>query len=242
MAKFLRFVSVDRDRLNLRAWFALYCVYMTVVVLLSLWGCRSFTESGTTWGEVVCWVGMYVFYFSLACTFVPLPTSWFVLFLASPQGPLDLNPIFRVALVAAIGGAATGIAHLNEYHVISYLLQLGKIHRVRETRIYIWAENIFKTSPFMLQMWFNVVPVPADPVRWLAIIYRYPRVKFFLAHASGRTIRYGVLAVAAVIFALSARQIVIIQMLLVILAIGKIFLPRLRSVRVITKPAEEQTT
>lgn len=247
MGRFLKFIfatpNTKRDRLNLRAWFALFCLYLTAVALISLWGFDRFSETGSAQGRMVWWLGLYVFYLSLACTFVPLPTSWFVLFLASPLGPLGLalGPIERVLLVAAAGAFATAVAHVNEYHLICYLLRLGRAHRITETRIYKWAERIFTLSPFLLQVSFNMVPIPADPARWLAIIHGYPLTKFFLAHWLGRFIRYGLMALVAEVLELSVVQIVVIQVLLLIIVVLKILLQRMRqSNRAIELP-EDQT-
>lgn len=242
----LRFIfatpAIKRDKVNLRLWFVCFCTYLTVVTAITLAGSHVYTDSGSTWGQLAWWLGLYVFYFSLACTFLPLPTSWFVLYLASPLGPIAIEPILRVVLVAAIGAFGTAVANTSEYHLICYLLRFGRTSRVTETRIYKWAERIFKTSPFMLQTVFNVLPLPADPVRWLAIIYGYPVGKFFLAQWAGRFIRYGLMAFAAAVFELTLLQIVVIQCALVVAAILKIVLPRIRWVLPAARRKEEQAT
>ncbi len=214
--------SVDRDGLNLRLWFAVFCLYLTAIVATSLLAFNHFSDTGSEAAKTIWLVGLFAFYFSIACTFVPIPTTWLILLLASPMGGLAFGPLGRVLIVAGMGAIATGISHINEYHVLCYLLRLGKAHRVRETRIYRWAEDLFKVSPFLLQVAFNVVPVPIDPARWLAIAYRYPLGRFFLAHSLGRFIRYTLMAMAAEVLRLGFEQIIVVQCALVIIAFARI--------------------
>lgn len=233
MGRWTRFIFATpnnmRDRLNMRVWFAGFCVYLGTAALMSAWGFEAYTRTGSPAGRALWMMGLYVFYLSLACTFVPLPTSWFVLLLASPAGGLGIPVVGRIVVLAVVGAFATSVSHVNEYHVISWLLRLGKIRRLQETRAYQWAERVFTVSPFLLQVMFNVAPVPADPVRWMATIYGYPLGKFFLAHWLGRVIRYSVLAVLAVIFRLTVRQIMVIQAGLVILALSNVVWHRVRT-------------
>jgi len=243
MASLLRLIfatpTVKRDRLNLRLWFAVFCFYLAAVVVLSLWAFQVYSRTHSH-GHWLLWLlGLYVFYFSLACSFVPIPTSWFVLFLASPAGGIGLDPVLRVVIVAATGAFATAVSHVNEYHLICYLLRLGKMHRVKETRIYLWAERIFEQFPFLLQFTFNVVPVPADPVRWLAIMYGYPLGKFFLAHWLGRFVRYGLMALAAEILKLTIIQIAVIQIVLLAIPVARIIGRRIQASRQPPEPVEE---
>ena len=210
------------DKLNIRGWFYFYlgCLVCAVVLCTKSFSYYEATGSEIAWSAAL--LSLYCIYFSLACTFVPLPTSWFVLLLASPVSGLALDPLGRVLLVGALGAGATAVAHVHEYYLISYLLRLGKMRTIRQTRIYLWAQRIFLLAPFLLQVVFNIIPIPADPARWLAIMYRYPLKKYFLAHWLGRFIRYTLMAAAAAMLALTIRQIIIIQAVLLTLAVVKV--------------------
>jgi len=232
--------SAKHDRLNMRLWFATFCVYLAAVTAASLLALQWYGRTGCDAGRAIGLFGMFVFCFSIACTFVPIPTSWFVLLLASPVGGIALEPLPRVLIVAALGAFATAVSHVNEYHVICYLLRLGRAHRLKETRVYKWAEELFELSPFLLQLTFNVVPFPADPARWMAIIYGYPLGKFFLAHWIGRFIRYTLLAMTAEIMELTVFQIGVIQVTLVLLAIVNVIWRRGRSSKADPNRVEEQ--
>lgn len=216
------------DGLHMRRWFAFFCLFLAAVALASNWGLSCYSDSGTPWGRTIWLLCLYVFYFAIACTYVPLPTVWFVLFLASPVDGLTMLPTpARIFAVAAIGALATAVSHVNEYHTLAYLLRLGKVHKIRETRVYHWAEGQFKIWPFMLQVTLNIVPVPADPIRWLAILSGYPLIKYFLAQWLGRFIRYGIMAGMAVWLGLNLKQIAMIQGALFVVAIGSFIAHRL---------------
>ncbi len=212
------------DGLNIRKWFLIYCLYLAVLCIVSSISFRHYSLDPAQQTARLFWlIGLYMFYFSLASTFVPLPTSWFVLFLCSPAGGLTfLTPISRIIIIASVGALATAISHINEYHLSSYFLRLGKINAVRKTKLYNWSLKIFRTSPFLLQVVFNVIPIPADPARWIAIISKYPFRKFFLAHWSGRFIRYGLMGIAAELLKLTIAQIFILQALLILIPLLKL--------------------
>lgn len=221
--------NVKRDRLHMRVWFAVYCLYLAAVALGSLWALDQSARTGAAWSGTVWLLGLMVFYLSLASTFVPVPTSWLILLMASPAGGLVMGPVWRVLAVASLGAMATAISHVNEYHLICYLLRLGKIHRVRETRAYRWAEGLFSGSPFLLQVGFNVLPLPADPARWMAIGCGYPLRKFFAAHWTGRFVRYGLMGLAAEVLSLTLWEIVGIQVVLLAIPAARIVVKRMTS-------------
>ncbi|MCP4248384.1 MAG: hypothetical protein GY778_15155 [bacterium] len=168
-------------------------------------------------------ISIVLFYLSLCCLFFPAPTAWVVMLLASNEMAL-CDPVWlRVVLVAALGAIATGVANLNEYHIITFLLRYGRIGQVRDTRLYRWADRWFAVSPFLVVAVFGFLPLPVDVVRWLAILARYRRWRYFAAYVVGRFPRYVIWALSAVWLDLNWRQIVIVQVLLV-LAAGLAFL------------------
>jgi len=210
------------DRLRMRHWFYFYVACLAGVCLVCLKAVGIYTLTGNTTAWAIWLLGLYFFYLSLACTFVPLPTSWFVLLLASPAGGLGIDWPYRVLLVGGVGAAATALSHVNEYHLINYMLRLGSASVIRQSRAYKWAEGLFLYSPFLLQVAFNVLPIPADPGRWLATLHRYPLPKFIAAQWLGRFIRYTVMGIVAETFALTVWQIAAIQAALLVAAAVKI--------------------
>ena len=205
------------DGLSLRRWFAAFIGWLVLLTVVACWALGRF-EAGELGARAIWLVAVGVFYLSLCCIFFPLPTAWMVMLLASNEMAV-LQPVgLRVVLVAAACAAATGVANLNEYHLISFLARYGRIGRVRQTRVYRWAVRWFAISPFAVVAVFGFLPLPVDVVRWLAILHRYSRPRYFGAYVIGRFPRYLIWAGSAVWFDLTWWQILIFQAVLVLLA------------------------
>lgn len=220
--------------INLRAWFLIFVVWMAGLTLAAQWGLSA--SSGDSRAGLAVWLlSLYAFYLSLCCAFVPAPTTWIVLlvasdFIAQQLGVQD-DRLARVVVVATVGSFATGMANLNEYHLITFLLQYRGIARVRETRFYRTAADWFEVNPFLVLVAISLIPIPIDVVRWLAITDRYPRGKYFLAYFIGRWVRYAIWAVTAMALALKTWHILAIQAALVLAAFARIIPGIVRHVR-----------
>jgi membrane protein YqaA with SNARE-associated domain len=129
---------------------------------------------------------LLLLYLSLACTFVPLPTAWIVLWAARETGALP------VALVATAG---TCIANLHDYHLVSALLAHRRLRRVRDGAGHVRAVAWFRRAPFTALAVASFAPLPIDAVRLLAISAGYGRAPYVLATFAGRFPRYLLLAV-----------------------------------------------
>ncbi len=189
---------------------------------------RFYAETGNHAGLVVMVLAAYAFYLSLCCTFFPAPTTWAVMLVASDGLGLFASPVLRVVVAAVLGALATSMANLNEYHVFTFLLQYGRIGRVRDTRLYRWAAGWFAVSPFTIVTLFSFIPIPVDVIRWLAIACRYSRRRFFAACMMGRALRYGIWAASAVWLSLSVRQIAVFQGVLIVIAAAKVVASAIR--------------
>ncbi|MHC4235909.1 MAG: hypothetical protein ACYSUQ_12390 [Planctomycetota bacterium] len=151
-----------------------------------------------------------------AVALLPLPTPWIVMLLASNQMAV-IEPVgLRVLVVAAACALASAIANLNEYYLITFLLRYPRIGRLRESTLYRWASRWFSASPFVAVALFGFLPLPVDVVRWLAIVHRYSRARYFAAYLVGRFPRYVIWALSAVWLNLNWRQILILQAVLVL--------------------------
>ena len=240
--------SVD-ERINLRLWFGGFLVYM-IALTVGIFVGLHLAYSGVTGRGTALFVsaGM-MFYLSLCCTIVPLPTAWIILAVGSGEalkvllGPewaqaLDgmMGGWMKVAVVAVLGGLATTMANLNEYHVFTFLLRYKKIGKVRETRLHDWAGKWFGKGPFVLLATFCFVPIPVDVVRWLAVSNRYPRGRFFAANMVGRGSRYALMAVFSSAMGLGIWSILAIQAGLGLVA-GQRVLARMRAKKAGNKEA-----
>ncbi len=199
---------------RLRRWFLAYVVWLTLLTVAAIVGLQGYEAGGLT-ARSVWIVALGVFYLSLCCLFFPAPTAWIVMLLASNEISLIALPVPRVLLVALVCAVATGVANLNEYHVVTFLLRYGWIARMRDTRIYHWACRWFAASPFLVVAVFGFLPLPVDVIRWLAILYRYNRVRYFLAYVVGRFPRYLAWSLSAVWLDLNWWEILLFQAALV---------------------------
>ena len=102
--------------------------------------------------------------------------------------------IATAAIVGAVGGAASTVANLNDYHLFTWLLRSRRIARVRHTRLYQASARWFARSPWFILVIFNIVPIPVDVIRMLATTCRYPRLPFAAANFLGRFVRYAAIA------------------------------------------------
>ena len=142
-------------------------------------------------------------YLSLACTFVPLNTNVVVTAIALPQAHLAGSIYTTALLVGLVGGVASTIANLNDYHLYCLLLRNRRVAAVRQTRLYRAAAAWFARRPFLLVAFFSFLPIPVDVVRMLAVTYGYRRGPFAAANFIGRFARYA--ALAALTYALGER-------------------------------------
>jgi membrane protein YqaA with SNARE-associated domain len=246
------------DGINHRRWFVFYVLYLAALTAVVLGALRVGDDPRHPLLAQLWLPAIYVFYLSLCNTFFPAPTTWLVLLVASPimglvtpEGLIEryafspgaarwLSALGTISLAATLGALGTTVANLTEYHVFTFLLGLGKVGKVRETRIYRTASRWFAVSPFGLMVVASFLPIPVDVIRWLAITYRYPRGRYALASFLGRLVRYGLLAATATCLALGWRSILAIQLALAGL-IGARYLPRLLKRRK-AAPAESGAT
>ena len=225
----------DDEQINLRAWFGLFVGYMVLLAGMAYVGLYLVRQGRAEWGIVIWVIAGMMFYLSLCCTFCPLPTTWLILALGSGQalaqllgaeGASSVDSVLggytKVAVVAVLGGLATTMANLNEYHIFTFLLRYKNIGKVRQTRLHSWAGRWFSKGPFILLVSFCFIPIPVDAARWLAISHRYPRGRFFLANILGRSGRYALMALFSDAMGLRLWTIVLIQAGLVLIAAKRV--------------------
>jgi membrane protein YqaA with SNARE-associated domain len=180
------------ESISLRAWFLPFFALMAV--LLAVWW---FSGRGSTVAAMAFFFG----YLSVACTFFPVPTSWIILWAAAPAsgGGLGLPPL----VVATVGAAATAIANMHDYYLVTFLYRYERIRRVRATSFYRRFADWYNRAPFGTLAAASFLPVPVDFIRLLAISEGYHRLKFALGSLVGRWPRYLAFAILADRFQLS---------------------------------------
>lgn len=225
----------DNEQINLRGWFAGFLGYLAALAGAVYLGLYLIEQGNVQWGTVVWVIAGMMFYLSLCCTLCPLPTTWLILAVGSGGALAQLlgtgsaqamdsavGGWAKVGIVAVLGGLATTMANLNEYHIFTFLLRYKPIRKVRQTRLYDWAAKWYCKEPFLLLTSFCFIPIPVDVVRWLAISHRYPRGKFFAANILGRGSRYALMALFSDAMGLGLWTILVIQATLVLIAAKRV--------------------
>ncbi len=205
----------------LRVWFVIYLLWLGGLALVARLSYAAL-QQGQSAGLHVWWICLGTFYVSLANNFVPLPTMWMIMLLASKTVGLPGAIPVRIAYVAAITAVATAMANLNEYHLLRWALGSRVASKVRHTRLVQWAIRWFRVSPFGILTLASFVPIPIDAVRWVAIADGYGRGRFFWANFIGRWVRYALLAGATIWFNAGPRAIFAIQACIVVITAGPV--------------------
>ncbi len=200
-------------RIRIRRWLGAFGLYLVVlglpsaVLLAEIDGpwTALFTRPGdfTAPHHQLLKLLIVMLYLAFCNTFLPLPTGWLVAAVATREVALTGELWSTALLLALAGGVASTVANLNDYHVISLMLRHRRLAALRETRLYHAAARWFVRAPFTFQLVSNLVPIPIDVVRMVAILYGYPRRLFALANFLGRFLRYGTLAAVAFAASLS---------------------------------------
>lgn len=192
------------DDVTVKHWVAIYAVYFLSLAVPLAW---LLTRTPWNWSD---WTHnpaeafaathpaikllVFALYLSVCTTLLPLPTGWLAAGVATHAAAVGPDVWTTTLIVATVGAAGSTMANLNDYHLFTWLLRHHRIAAVRATRPYQAAARWFAHSPFFLLFVFNVIPIPIDLVRMLAISYRYPRVSFAAANFTGRWVRYAVIA------------------------------------------------
>jgi membrane protein YqaA with SNARE-associated domain len=169
----------DSRDISAKRWIASFAVFLVAAGALYL---LSREVGSFARFEVLL---LLLLYTSVACTFLPLPTAWIILWAARETDPLG------VALIAAFG---TCMANLHDYYILNYLFGLDRIGKVKKRGFYLSAVKWFERAPFLTLAIASFVPIPIDIVRILAVSTGSSRRKYTLATFAGRFPRYLLLA------------------------------------------------
>lgn len=228
------------DGISVSRWFLAYGLGLAaagVALAMMLRGQRwSWTWSpaqiGRQLAEMSPEVKLMVFgvYVSLCCTFLPMPTNAIVAAVATREAAVTGELWTTVLAVALVGAAASTVANLNDYHLFTLALRHRHVKRVRNTRLYNVSARWFSRSPFAILVIFNIIPIPVDVIRMLAVTYRYPRRPFAAANFTGRFVRYSVIAFVTFHWNLGWIAVAILLGLAAVLVLGRALAPALRGI------------
>jgi len=215
-----------------RHWFAFYvlvlagaCVAFAFLAAREPWAFQNwrghFVRTFTEVGRHLKLLGLGI-YTSLCSTFLPLPTGWIVAAVGTREAALTGELWSTVLLVGAVGAVGSTVANLNDYHLFTWMLRSKHIAKVRDSRTYRAAARWFASSPFLILTGFNLIPIPVDVIRMLAITFRYPRVPFAIANFIGRFVRYSVIAFVTYYWDLGWIAPVALLIIAVVLGAGRV--------------------
>ena len=157
--------------ISARKWIASFSIFLVAAGILYL---LSREVESLVRFEVLL---VLLLYMSVACTFLPLPTAWIILWAARETDPLSTS---------VIGVAGTCIANLHDYYIINYLFGIDRIGKVRDRGFYRSALKWFERAPFITLSVASFLPIPIDVVRILAVSTGYSRFRYTLATFTGR--------------------------------------------------------
>lgn len=189
-----------------RKWAAVSFSFILVIsaLLLLSRGTPGFAKS-----EILLF---YLLYMSVACTFLPLPTAWIVLWAAKEVDPIS---------VAVIGTVGTCIANLHDYYIIHSLFRVEKLKVAKNTKSYRKALAWFARAPFATLTAASFLPIPIDVVRILAVSAGYSRRLYALATFTGRFPRYLLLSYFGYAMQPSSRTIFVVFLVTAAIGIAK---------------------
>jgi membrane protein YqaA with SNARE-associated domain len=204
------------EPLRLRAWFVPFFLLLAIVGVVAL-----VSGQGTTTGHLA----MLFAYMSVACTFLPLPTLWIVVWASA--GGLGLPPL----AVATVGALGTAAANMHDYYLLTFLYRYRPVRQVRTTAWYRKVAAWYNRAPLATLAAASCLPIPVDVVRLLAISEGYHRGKFVLGTLAGRWPRYLLFAVLAERFSLGWQWVVGLLAATVLLGLWRGLPPVVRKVR-----------
>ncbi len=205
-------MNAPARRLSLVRWFAGFALYAAALGAGVWW-------AGAAGRTDVKDLLSFTLVVSCACQFVPIPIIPLFLWIARAWNPF---------LVALVGSAATSVANLHDYYILTALLRWDRIGKAKEAAWYRRAAAWFGRYPFWTLAVANVLPLPVDVPRLLAISTRYSRPRFVLATLVGRYPRYLFLSVVGYELQLTNLQILVVLIATVAIAGIKTLHSRLR--------------
>jgi membrane protein YqaA with SNARE-associated domain len=221
-------ICPEPDGISVVRWFALYGTLLAAAAI-GLW--MILAAQTTAWFAPWQWTQFkaslpempqaakllaFAICASLGCTFLPLPVNVFVAAVATRDLSVGTGLWDTVLLVGLVGAIGSTLANLNDYHLVTWILRIRHVAKVRNRRFYEIAARWFDRSPFFLVAIFNVLPIPVDVVRILAATHRYPRIPFAAANFVGRFIRYSIIAYLIYAFELSIETAILIMLALAV--------------------------
>lgn len=136
----------------------------------------------------------YFAYMTISTTFIPLPTPQMVIYYG-----INYGETFSPFLIALVGGIGSCIGCMIDYTLLSYAVEYAskkseKFVRLKAARTYRYTARVFNKVAFLSLVLAAFTILPFEPVKFLAIVTRYNRLKYIFSIFIGRVPRYFILA------------------------------------------------
>jgi membrane protein YqaA with SNARE-associated domain len=157
--------------------FALEIIF--IIALITWW-----LSSNTSHSSTSLWV-LFFYCFPSELLISPFPHEPALLYFAKFYSP------FIVTSISVIG---TVVTEAVNYSVFNYVIDIGPIKKVRETKSAEKVMRLFGKAPFVALLLAGFLPIPFYPFRILVVIARYPVLLYLLTVFLSRFPRFMLLS------------------------------------------------
>jgi membrane protein YqaA with SNARE-associated domain len=144
----------------------IFVLEIIFIIALITWWLSSKTPHNST----SLWV-LFLYCFPSELLISPFPHEPALLYFGKFYSP------FTVASISVIG---TVITEAINYSVFNYVIDIGPIKKVRETKSAKKIMKLFRKAPFAALLLAGLLPIPFYPFRILVVLARYPVLPYLL--------------------------------------------------------------
>lgn len=142
----------------------------------------------------------YFLYTIVACTFLPLPTTPYV---------IGMGKVFHPGVVALVGALGNCAAAYLEYRGLRWLFSKTELRqRLATSQVYQRFAHFFERAAFASLVLTGVAAIPFEPFRIAAILINYSLGKYLLAVLIGRIPRYYLIALIGAVYQIPTRYLI----------------------------------
>jgi len=150
-----------------------------IIALITWW-----LSSKTSHNSTSLWV-LFFYCFPSELLISPFPHEPALLYFGKFYSPL---------IVASISVIGTVITEAINYSFFNYVIDIGPIKKVRETKSAKKVMRLFGKAPFFALFLAGLLPIPFYPFRILVVLARYPVLPYLLAVLLSKFPRFMVLS------------------------------------------------
>lgn len=174
-----------------------------IIALITWW-----LSSNTTHNSTSLWV-LFFYCFPSELLISPFPHEPALLYFGKFYSP------FIVASISVIG---TVITESINYSVFNYVIDIGPIKKVRESKSAKKVMKLFGKAPFVALLLAGLLPIPFYPFRILVVLARYPVLPYLLTVFLSKFPRFMVLSFAGQVIKMPDWLLAMLMVILIIVS------------------------